>query len=165
MYVSFYLRGLISGEGDCDWAHNVVSFSSCLSPFTSGPTHCWHEAPAKLPMRDCDPRAENGSLPLPYVKIDLVLLFHLNSLYCHLPWASLGNCPLRPIIRAAFCMTIMNTHWGDDCWAWAERITQSIPNSKGYLQQAELEQYTEGTHKLEEPVSKRTVNCCGGVPM
>lgn len=34
-----------------------------------------------------------------------------------------------------------------------------------YLLQAGLVQYTEGTQRLEEPVSKMTVKFCGGEPM
>lgn len=36
-----------------------------------------------------------------------------------------------------------------------------------YSQQARSKkvQWMEGTHRLEEPVSNRTVNSCGGVPM
>lgn len=34
-----------------------------------------------------------------------------------------------------------------------------------HLLQAGLVQYTEGTQRLEEPVSKMTVKFCGGVPM
>lgn len=36
-----------------------------------------------------------------------------------------------------------------------------------YSQQArsKKEQWMEGTHRLEEPVSNRTLNSCGGVPM
>lgn len=36
-----------------------------------------------------------------------------------------------------------------------------------YSQQArsKKEQWTEGTHRLEDPVSNRTVKFCGGVPM
>ena len=35
------------------------------------------------------------------------------------------------------------------------------------LQQAILrnEHFDDGTHKLDEPVSKRTLNSCGGVPI
>lgn len=34
-----------------------------------------------------------------------------------------------------------------------------------HLLHAELVQYTEGTQRLEEPVSKMTVKFCGGEPM
>lgn len=35
----------------------------------------------------------------------------------------------------------------------------------GHLRHAGLEQYTEGTQRLDEPVSKMTVKFCGGEPM
>lgn len=42
---------------------------------------------------------------------------------------------------------------------------QRLPCPARHSLQAWLWQYTEGTHRLEEPVSKRTRKFCGGVPM
>lgn len=41
---------------------------------------------------------------------------------------------------------------------------QRLPCPARHSLQAWLWQYTEGTHRLEEPVSKRTRKFCGGVP-
>lgn len=46
--------------------------------------------------------------------------------------------------------------WPPDILCWC---------SWPHLLQAGLVQYTEGTQRLEEPVSKMTVKFCGGEPM
>lgn len=44
-------------------------------------------------------------------------------------------------------------------------LSRSLWGLLAHLLQAGLVQYTEGTQRLEEPVSKMTVKFCGGEPM
>ena len=47
----------------------------------------------------------------------------------------------------------------------SQSLTGHLSLQAQHLPQAWLWQWTEGTHRLDEPVSKRTRKFCGGVPM
>lgn len=60
----------------------------------------------------------------------------------------------------------VNTRHLLEQWAQRGQCQPALAGSKSHCSpQAGLEQSTEGTHRSEEPVSKSTRNCWGGVPM